>query len=214
MHPPPRFRYDYIDRGLRVFMCPTMALKSFYDSNRYMIEFLCTYKGSILNHSIPKYHYLNPPLVILILLNYKRRYFSQKNYYMLTVEVCKFSILSVLVVVLCFMEPKRSGKVVRLEPEGTKLLEAYPQMVQRFRDTGWFEFLTTFQGHDEHVSLAFEEKFDGYEVEIEKLLMLVTEQTIAKACRLVVRGERWWKKEHVVTKFVNQFLLSDKQNLD
>jgi hypothetical protein len=30
----------------------------------------------------------------------------------------------------------------------------------------------------------------------------------------VVGGERWWKKEHVVTDFVNQFLLLDKQNPD
>jgi hypothetical protein len=28
----------------------------------------------------------------------------------------------------------------------------------------------------------------------------------------VVGGERWWKKEHVVTEFVNQFLLPDRQN--
>jgi hypothetical protein len=110
------------------------------------------------------------------------------------------------------MAPKRSGQVVRLEPEGAELLEAYPQMAQRFRDVGWFEFLTTFQGHDEQVSMEFALNFDGYEVEIGKLLMLVTEQTIAKACRLVVGGERWWKKEHVVTEFVNQFLLPDKQN--
>jgi hypothetical protein len=44
--------------------------------------------------------------------------------------------------------------------------------------------------------------------------MLVTEQTIAKAFRLVVGAEIWWKKEHVVTEFVNQFLLPKKQNLD
>jgi hypothetical protein len=31
---------------------------------------------------------------------------------------------------------------------------------------------------------------------------------------LVVGGECWWKKEHVVTEFVNQFLLTDKKNLD
>jgi len=104
--------------------------------------------------------------------------------------------------------------VVRLEPEGVELLEAYLQMAQRFRDVGWFEFLTTFQGHDEQVSLAFAQNFNGYEMEIEKFLMLVTEETIDKACRLVVEGERWWKKEHVVTKFVNQFLLPDKQNQD
>jgi hypothetical protein len=112
------------------------------------------------------------------------------------------------------MAPKRSGKIVRLEPEGAELLEAYPQMAQRFKDAGWFKFFTTFQGHDEHVSMEFAQNFDGFEVEIEKLLMLVTEQSIAKACRLVVGGERWWKKEHVVTKFVNQFLLPDKKNPD
>jgi hypothetical protein len=110
------------------------------------------------------------------------------------------------------MAPKRSGQVVRIEPEGAELLEAYPQMAQRFRDAGWFEFLTTFQGYDEQVSMEFALNFDGHEVEIGKMLMLVTEQTIAKACRLVVGGERWWKKEHVVTEFVNQFLLPDKQN--
>jgi hypothetical protein len=92
MRPPPRFHYDYTDHGLRFRMCPTMALESFYDSNRYMIKFLCTYKGLISNHSIPKDHYLNPPRFILIMLNYKRRYFSQKNCYMLKVEVCKFRI--------------------------------------------------------------------------------------------------------------------------
>jgi hypothetical protein len=112
------------------------------------------------------------------------------------------------------MVPKRSGQVARIEPEGAELLEAYPQMAQRFRDAGWFEFLTTFQGYDERVSMEFALNFDGHEVEIGKMLMLVTEQTIAKACRLVVGGERWWKKEHVVTEFVNQFLLPEKQNPD
>jgi hypothetical protein len=62
--------------------------------------------------------------------------------------------------------------------------------------------------------MEFAQNIDGYEVEIRKLLMLVTEQTIAKAFRLVVGGERWCKKEHVVIEFVNQFLLPDKQNLN
>jgi hypothetical protein len=110
------------------------------------------------------------------------------------------------------MEPKISGQVVRLEPEGTEILEAYLQMAHRFKDVGWFEFLTTFQGYDEQVSMVFAQNFDGFEVETKKLLMLVTEQSIAKACRLVVGGERWCKKEHIVTEFVNQFLLPDKQN--
>jgi hypothetical protein len=111
------------------------------------------------------------------------------------------------------MAPKRSEQVARIEPEGAELLEAYPQMAQRFRDARWFEFLTTFQSYDEQVSMEFALNFDGHEVEIGKMLMLVTKQTIAKACRLVSGGERLWKKEHVVTKFVNQFLLPDNQNL-
>ena len=65
--------------------------------------------------------------------------------------------------------------MVRLEPEGAKILKAYPQMAQRFRDACWFEFLTTFQGYDEQVSMEFALNFDGHEVEIWKMLILVTE---------------------------------------
>jgi hypothetical protein len=76
-------------------------------------------------------------------------------------------------------------------------------MAQRFIDVGCFEFLTTFHGYDEQFSMEFALNFDGHEVKISKMLMLVIEQTIAKACRLVVGGERWWKKEQVVIEFVN-----------
>jgi hypothetical protein len=108
------------------------------------------------------------------------------------------------------MAPKKSGKIVRLEHEGTELLEAYPQMAQRFKDASWFEFFTTFQGHDEQVSMIFAQNFDGFKVVIGNLLMMVTEQSISKACKLSIGGERWCKKEHVVMEFVNQFLLPKK----
>jgi hypothetical protein len=62
--------------------------------------------------------------------------------------------------------------------------------------------------------MVFDHNFDGFEVDIGKLLMSVIEQSIAKACRLVVGGEQWWKKEDLVTKFVNQFFLPDKKKLD
>jgi hypothetical protein len=42
------------------------------------------------------------------------------------------------------MALKRRRQVARIEPEGAKLLEAYLQMAQRFKDAGWFEFLTMF----------------------------------------------------------------------
>jgi hypothetical protein len=67
-------------------------------------------------------------------------------------------------------------------------------MAHRFKDVGWFEFFTTFQGHDEQVSMIFTQKFDGFEVMIGKLLMMVIGHSIAKDCRLPLGGERWWKK--------------------
>jgi hypothetical protein len=53
------------------------------------------------------------------------------------------------------MAPKKSIQIIRLEPEGTELLEAYRQMAQRFTYVGWFDFFTTFQGHDEQISMVF-----------------------------------------------------------
>jgi hypothetical protein len=83
-------------------------------------------------------------------------------------------------------------------------------MAQRLKDVGWFEFFTTFQGHDEQISMVFAQNFDGFEAIIEKLLMMVIEHSISRACKLQVGGERWWKKENVVMEFVNQFLIPEK----
>ena len=83
------------------------------------------------------------------------------------------------------------------------MLEAFPHMEKQFKDVGWFEFFLTFQGHDEHISMTFSHNFEGFKFVVGKLLMHVTEHSIAKACWLLVYGERWWKKENVVMEFVN-----------
>ena len=85
-------------------------------------------------------------------------------------------------------------------------------MAKRFKDAGWFEFLTTFQGHDEQISMISAKNFDGFEVVIGKLLMMVTEHSIARACKFPFGRERWWKKENVVMEFINQFLIPEKKN--
>jgi hypothetical protein len=69
-----------------------------------------------------------------------------------------------------------------------------------------------FQGHDERISMVFAHNFDGFGFVVGKLLMHVIKHSIAKACKLLVYGERWWKKENVVMEFVNQFLILEKQN--
>jgi len=93
------------------------------------------------------------------------------------------------------MALNKSGQNIRLELEGTQLIEAYPHMAQIFKDAGWFEFFTTFQGHDEQVSMIFPQNFNSFEVVIGKLLMMVTEHSIAKPCIFPLGGERWCKKE-------------------
>jgi hypothetical protein len=74
------------------------------------------------------------------------------------------------------MALKKSGQIIRLEPKSIELLEAYHQMAQRFKDASWFDFFTTFQGHDEHLSMVFAHNFDRFEVVVAKLLMHVTSQ--------------------------------------
>jgi hypothetical protein len=46
-----------------------------------------------------------------------------------------------------------------------------------------------------------------------KILMHVTRHSIDKAYRLLVCGERWWKKENVFMEFVNHFLVPEKKTL-
>jgi hypothetical protein len=99
-----------------------------------------------------------------------------------------------------------------LDPKGTELFESFPQMAQKFKDVGWFDFFSTFQGHDKQISMTFAHNFDGFESLVGKLMMHVIEHSIAKACKLLVYGERWWKKENVVMEFVNQFLIPKNQN--
>jgi hypothetical protein len=60
--------------------------------------------------------------------------------------------------------------------------------------------------------MTFAHNFDGFESVVGKIWMHVTENSIAKACRLRVYGEIWWKKENVVMEFGNQFLIPEKKN--
>jgi hypothetical protein len=89
------------------------------------------------------------------------------------------------------MTPKKSGQIIRLEPEGTYFIEAFPHMAHKFKDVGWFDFFSTFQGHDEHLLMVFAHNFDGFEFVVGKILMHVTKHSIDKACRLPVYGEIW-----------------------
>jgi hypothetical protein len=110
------------------------------------------------------------------------------------------------------MAPKKSGKITRLEPEGTKLLESFPHMEHKFKDEGWFNFFSTLQGRDEKISMIFAHNFDGFKTVLDKLLMHMTKHSIAKACKLPIYRERWWKNENLIMEFVNHFFITKKKN--
>jgi hypothetical protein len=92
------------------------------------------------------------------------------------------------------MAPKKSGLANRLEPIGGELLEAYPEIMQKFINAGWYHFCCNFQGYQEEVSMLFAQNFDGFKTQVGRVLIYVTEHSIGLACHLPVHGERWWKK--------------------
>jgi hypothetical protein len=61
-------------------------------------------------------------------------------------------------------------------------------MAQMFKDASWFDFFSTFQGHDEQVSIIFAQNFDGFETVVGRVLIHVTEHSIETSCRLPVYG--------------------------
>jgi hypothetical protein len=71
------------------------------------------------------------------------------------------------------MEPKKSGKITRLEPKGAKFLEAYTEISQKFRDAGWFNLCSTLHGYHERIYLMFSQNFDGFAIMVGKVLIHV-----------------------------------------
>jgi hypothetical protein len=78
------------------------------------------------------------------------------------------------------MAPKKSGLVNHLEPIGGELLEAYPEIMQKFINAGWLKFCYTFQGYHEEVSMLFAMNFDGFKTHVGNVLIYVTEHSIGQ----------------------------------
>ena len=53
------------------------------------------------------------------------------------------------------------GRLLRVEPEGTKYLEGYPQVKDLLKKVKWLRFIQKFKGHNKEVTKAFERSFDG-----------------------------------------------------
>jgi hypothetical protein len=95
------------------------------------------------------------------------------------------------------MAPKKSGLSNHLEPIGSELLEAYPEIMQKIINAGWYHFCCNFQGYPEKVSMLFAKNFDCFKNQVGRVLIYVTEQSIGLACHLPMHGERWSKKGEI-----------------
>ena len=91
---------------------------------------------------------------------------------------------------------RRGVPIIRYEPEGASLLDAYPMCNQVLRAGGWYEYCRSLAGHHTKVSKAFSQSFDGEKAEFKSLMLQVMEQSIAEATKFLVEGDKWFKKHH------------------
>ena len=71
-----------------------------------------------------------------------------------------------------------------------------------------------FQGHDDRVSLAFAQGFDGKIARFGDLIMEVTENTIVEATSLPQTSDKWFKKLSFGVKYRNQFPKKKYRDVD
>src|ERR1700733_8544482 len=91
------------------------------------------------------------------------------------------------------------GKLLRAEPEGSKFLEAYPQVEEALQKANWLQCIKRFKGYHKEVTKAFARSFQDKngQVEVGDLTFTVSEGSIAKATSLPQTGERWFKNRAV-----------------
>jgi hypothetical protein len=91
------------------------------------------------------------------------------------------------------------GKLLRVEPEGSKFLEGYPQVKEALQKANWLQCIQKFRGYHREVTKAFARSFrdKDNQVEIGDLKFTVTESSIAQATSLPQTGERWFKNRSV-----------------
>jgi hypothetical protein len=92
------------------------------------------------------------------------------------------------------------------------LLEAIPEIIEKFVQVEWYDFCNTFQGHHAEVAMTFKNNFDGFQTQIGDLIIQVSEHSISSAFKLPISGERWFKKKEVPTDLCNKFLVADHQD--
>ena len=88
---------------------------------------------------------------------------------------------------------RTGGLILRFEPEGVALSEAYPTYNRLFKEKGWHEYCEKLTDYHVEVIGASAQSFDGQKAEFKTLTLQVTEKSIAEATGLFVEGDKWFK---------------------
>lgn len=106
------------------------------------------------------------------------------------------------------------GKPLRAEPEGSKFLEAYPQVVKALQKANWLQCIKKFKGYHKEVTKAFARSFqdENGQAEVGDVTITVSEGSIAKATSLPQTSERWFKNRAVQDQQWKQILQNPGMN--
>ena len=66
---------------------------------------------------------------------------------------------------------KTNDPILRFEPEGITLLEAYSTCSELFKEKGWYDYCEKLTGYYVEVTKAFVHSFDGEKAEFKSLTL-------------------------------------------
>ena len=98
----------------------------------------------------------------------------------------------------------------RLEPEKFNPTDIHENCMEIFEKKQWVTFFEKFDGHNEHVSLAFAKTFNGEGVIVGNLHFRLSEDILAQIIGLPQQGERFFKTKQFKEKAWIPFLCSSR----
>jgi hypothetical protein len=62
--------------------------------------------------------------------------------------------------------------------------------------------------------MTFTKNFDGFQTQIEDIIIQLSEHSISSPFKLPINVERWFKKKEVPIELCDKFLIADNQDLE
>jgi len=109
---------------------------------------------------------------------------------------------------------KRSGQVLRFEPQNLDLFEGNPNFIDSFRQVGCYRFCEKMQGYHKQMSMDFALNFDGIKTKVGPLEVAVNPDSISAATEIPRVGEKWFKVQRFKLANCDDFLVVEHKGAD